>query len=428
MIRKSFLSLLLAVPGLAVAEPLPDPLTLDHALSLAANHPDVAVAEARYETSKAEADLVDAQNGFRVELYLNPRYADPYNDDSDSGYINDSMGSLSVRKRVYDFGRNSSKYSAARSRSLAHEAELLNTGKLAQLRVMRYFFDVLLADLRYMYDNEFMAHKYVRFDKARERKNLGQLSEVDVLEHETVYQDALIIRTRSQAAQSNTRARLAAILGRSGELPANVMRPEMKAVVARELPEYQKTLEEVRQHSKLLAAARLELAGAEADHVAARARRYPVLDAAVSANRYEREIGNRDSGSVELQLRVPIYQGGLASAEIASADARVRQASARLRAVELQLEQHVLDLVQRVEVLKVRVRAARVRLDYRDLVLDRNRALYEMEAQTTLGDSMAGVTEAQWQAAEAEFELVLAWAELDALRGRQFDQFQEEGK
>jgi len=79
--------------------------------------------------------------------------------------------------------------------------------------------------------------------------------------------------------------------------------------------------------------------------------------------------------------------------------------------------QTVLDLVQELENLKVERNAAKVRTNYRDLYLDRSRALYELEVNSDLGDAMTRVTEAQWLAAQVEFRLALAWARLDALTG-----------
>ncbi len=58
-----------------------------------------------------------------------------------------------------------------------------------------------------------------------------------------------------------------------------------------------------------------------------------------------------------------------------------------------------------------------MRQNYRDLYLDRSRALYELEVRTDLGDAMARSTEAQWLAAQADYRLLLAWARLDALTG-----------
>ncbi|MDH3280652.1 MAG: TolC family protein, partial [Gammaproteobacteria bacterium] len=54
---------------------------------------------------------------------------------------------------------------------------------------------------------------------------------------------------------------------------------------------------------------------------------------------------------------------------------------------------------------------------YRALAVDRARALYELEVRTTLGESMARLTEAQWRFAQTEFDTALVWAQLSALTG-----------
>jgi hypothetical protein len=61
----------------------------------------------------------------------------------------------------------------------------------------------------------------------------------------------------------------------------------------------------------------------------------------------------------------------------------------------------------------------RALLDYRDLYLDRSRALYEMEVKTDLGDSMVEVSEARLKFAKVKFNTALTWARLDALIGNE---------
>ena len=151
---------------------------------------------------------------------------------------------------------------------------------------------------------------------------------------------------------------------------------------------------------------------------AERARRRPVLTAEGEAAWYEREFNSRDELRATLNLRIPLYQGGEDSAAIAAGLARLHEQQARLARAELDLRQTVLDLVQEAETRKVERAAAQVKVGYRDLYLDRSRALYELEVRTDLGDAMTQMTTAQWEAAQAEFRLALSWAKIDALTGR----------
>ncbi|WP_052348269.1 TolC family protein [Imhoffiella purpurea] len=106
-----------------------------------------------------------------------------------------------------------------------------------QLDVMERYFDVLLADQSFAADSEAMAVAYVQFDRARARAELGQFSELRVLELEAIYQKYLHRRTASQIAQQQTRALLAVSLGDIGELPRDLAAPSLPPL-PETLPEF----------------------------------------------------------------------------------------------------------------------------------------------------------------------------------------------
>lgn len=150
---------------------------------------------------------------------------------------------------------------------------------------------------------------------------------------------------------------------------------------------------------------------------AEQARRRPVLSAELEAAEYRRALASRNDLRATLNLRLPLYQGGETDAALALAAGEVAVREARLQQLEHELKQAVLDLVQQLEALKVKRDTARRRVAYRDLYLDRSRALYELEVRTDLGDALTRLTEAQWLAAKADYEMALTWARLDALTG-----------
>ncbi|MEF3193885.1 MAG: transporter, partial [Halothiobacillaceae bacterium] len=76
------------------------------------------------------------------------------------------------------------------------------------------------------------------------------------------------------------------------------------------------------------------------------------------------------------------------------------------------------ELALDIDVLRKAAAGDKVREDYRELYLDRSRALYEMEVSTDLGDSMVQMSDARLRSMRTLFALSLAWAELDALLGR----------
>lgn len=397
--------------------PLPQPLTLAAALArLDAPHPALEAARAARDTAAAE--LMAARVPMRPGLALewSPRTVKPAAG-SDRRQVDDSFTRLSLNQRLYDFGATAAARRAAGARLAARRAGLLDARQRRYLDIMGAFFDVLLADLRYEVDNQDMAYRYVRFDHGRERARLGALSPVDLKALEHRYQQALLRRTEAEKRQLSTRLRLALLLDRPGEPPADLVAPELPGN-DRPPPEFEALWKAVAAAHPHLDALRRQVAAARAALDAARARRRPVLSAALEFSDYARDIRSRNTAVAGLRLHVPLYQGGAVRAAVAAARARLRSREAALKGAEYTLRQAVLDLVQRIETLQVQRRAARVRLDYREMNLDRARAVYDLEQRSTLGDAMTRLSEAQWQAARVEYALALAWAELEALRGR----------
>lgn len=409
------LLLFMAQPTLAQSPPpLPSPLTLGQALALADEpHPDLDVARADVERARARVQEQESRQGTRAYLDLIPEWVNP---STGGGGTNDSRARILLSKQLTDFGRTRALESAAQDEVAGRELAFLDARQRRRLEIMARFFDVLLADLRYSVDNEEMARRYVDYDKTRERHALGQVSEVELLEYENRYREALITRTESQKRQSSTRLQLAHALNRPEQLPGELVAPRL-TVLDREIPDYKALSEDARKASPVVAALRKETDAARASLSAERARSRPTLNAEIEAAEYERALSGRNDFRAGLNLRVPLYQGGEVDAAVTRAAADLAGREARLRKAEHDLQQTVLDAVQELEALKVRREAAKQRLAFRDLYLDRARALYEMEVQANLGDAMVRLTEAQWLAAKADYELALAWARVDALTG-----------
>ena len=396
--------------------PLPSPLTLTQALAHADDvHPDIELAKARMDLSQAQADATRASTGLEIKGQILPQYVERANPLLD--FVNtDHQAHLIITKRLYDFGASAAQRDAADSLLASSSLDYLDVRQKRRLEIMRRFFDVLLADLRYMVDNEAMAHAYVNYDRIRERHQLGQISEVDLAAAETRYREFLVSRNKSQIEQRASRQRLANALNRPGELSDKLERPPLNGN-EREIPDFDEMLTAVLQSNPNVQRLRQEVAAAEAALVAEKKQSGPTLDAEFQTSYYERVDGSRDKVRAALNLRIPIYQGGRDDADVAKVQALLLGKQAELKKAEFDLRQQLLDLVQKLELLKVEQQTARTRSDYRDLYLDRSRALYEMEAEVTLGDAMTKMTEAQWRAAQVEFDLAIAWAQLDAMRG-----------
>jgi len=412
--------LLVICPGLTSgADAIPNPLTLSQALSYADKpHPDLDLVNAEGLLAEAEYEKASARYGLSVDANVIPRLSDPLaGEDAKDGFVNDSYAQLVFTRRLYDFGRTSALEKAAQEKINNYKIQVLDVKQKRRLLIMQRFFNVILSDLRYAVENENMSQLYVQFDKARERHKLGQLSDLDVKKLEHLYQQALIKRKASELRQSSSRGLLGLALNQPGVYPAELTMPDLTQIINRPFPDFEKLESRIFKTSPVFLSAQKELEQASLRLQAARAIRYPVLSAQAKASKYEREIGSNNAGEIGLTLNIPLYQGGADRAAIMMEQGHVQKARAKLEKTRLEMYLVLSDLSQRLEQLKTDYKAARIQLEYRDLQVDLNQGLYEMEVQTTLGESMAQVAKAKWQVKKTEIDYALVWAEIDALQG-----------
>ena len=415
-----FLPVLLSAPAAGAEppsepQPLPQPLTLAQALALAeGTHPELESARAGLALADAETAFAESRMGVRAFLDLTPQTVQPA---SESGFTDGSRARLVVTKPLYDFGRTGAQTRAAAAATGAASERLADTRARRRMTVMSRFFDVVLADLRYAVDNETMASAFVGFDRARDRHSLGQLSDIELLEREHRFQEARSRRAESLARQRTTRVQLALALNRPDAIPADVTAPVAIPAWTREPPEFGEVWPRVRAQHPVLRALRREVDAARETVAAERARKHPLLSAEAEAGYYARELASRDERRAALNLHVPLLQGGEDRAVLARAQAQLREREARLAQADHEAHAQTWELLQEIETLRTQREGAKVRSSYRDLYLDRARALYELERQTDLGDAMIRNTEAAWLAAQIDYRLALAWARLAALTG-----------
>lgn len=398
-------------------QPLPEPLTLNQALQLAdPGHPVLRAARADKDASAAALDATRADTGVNVDLVGEALYVEPSDVAPDQSH-NDSRAGLEVSKKLYDFGVSAAREAASESQLQGDELRLVASRQQHQLQVLERYLDVLLADHQYRTAVEEVVITYVRRDKLRDRHELGQVSDIELLEVESTFAEQDSRRNAARARQRLTRALLGEALGRPRASPRTLAEPD-PALIDRELPELNQLLERVQSNNPELLAARADWQASQSSLAASRGGRRPVLTGRVGAYQYEKEFGSRDRWRAGIELKWPLYSGGLVSAEKSRALAQQERAHADLDLLAIQLRERATALWEKVQVLQNERKAALARMDYRELYLDRSRAEYELEVTTDLGDAMAKSTEARQQLAEAEYGLLMTWAELDILQGR----------
>jgi outer membrane protein TolC len=412
MRRSAWIVLVACVlPPVAMAEPL----TLEEALAaVAAPHPDRRMAESDLAMARADREQVSSRQDFNLFLDGALRTGRL---PGQTEWRADNIGRIVARKPLLDFGRTSQAVEAADQEIAARQAALFNVENLRRLDIMARYFDVLLADMQYGADNEFLAVTYVDWDKTKNRFELGQVSKPELLKLEASFQDVRERRNASLQRLRISRQKLANAMNRPGQLATELAEPVLKDN-ARQIPDYDTLLPWVMTKNPRVQILQAQVAAADARIAAIRAERNPTLDAEVIGGVYSRETITRDEVSAGLVFNIPLYQGARVDARVARAWAQKERAAAELEKLKLDLSETLLVTVQEIEWLRGSSRgAADKQIEYRDWALERARAEYELEMKTNLGSSMAEIQMAQLRRKQVEYRLALALARLEALSG-----------
>jgi outer membrane protein TolC len=305
---------------------------------------------------------------------------------------------------------------------------LFHVQSLRRIDIMARYFDVLLADMQYAADNEFMAVAYVSWDNAKDRFKVGQLSHPELLKLEAEYQNIRERREASLKAVRSTRQKLAHAMYRPGNLPTELAEPVLSGN-AQPVAEYESMLPWVMEKNPRVQALQSQLAAADARIAAVRAERNPLLDAEVVGADYSRISNTRDNISAGLVFLIPLYQGGRVDAQVARELAQRERSSAELEKLKLELADSLLATLQEIEWLRGSSRvAADKQIEYRDWALERSRAEYELELKTNLGTSMAETQMAALRRKQVDYQLALALARLEAMSGGSLPPVEGTGK
>lgn len=402
--------------SVATVDALPEPLTLEYALSMAqGQHPSLQRMDASIQRSIADTQLIDSSDNLEVKLEGQVRWIEPSKVAPDQSSDDHRLG-LIASKKLYDFGQQESRTQAATFDVENQRLRYTQAKQEHRIEVMRRFFDVLLADLKFYRYNEEMAVAYIQWDRKKERLRLKQAIDVDVLALETEYQKIRRLRYHSEAMQRQTRARLAAALNRPGSLPSTLAQPDL-AILDNKLPDVEKLQQQALQNNFSLQAMRKTIAAAQASVEAARNSYSPSLTGKVEAYTYSREIGSSDAWRAGVILDVPLYTGKRHDAVLKQAKANEYQHQAQLKEAEYNITQAVLETWLKIDTLRLQREEMQTLASYEEVALDQSRALYELEIKADLGKAMVRVSEAEYQVKQTDYEMAIAWERLKLLTG-----------
>ncbi len=406
-------------PLLAEFRPIPEPLTLAEALTFAeSDHPDLQLASTMVGQSQARLAQARDEQGWRVDLNGRIRWKSLQNQPGKEW--DDHQLSLSARKPLYDFGRSALTESIAGERVAMDEVALSQTLSDKKLEIMERFFAVLLADLQRTVDDEAMTIAFLRHQKKVDQEITGDYSELDLLQDESTFEDARVRMKQSEMVQRLTRQRLAEAMNRPGEVPSSLIAPAVTPdQVLSKLQNVKQLQQQAQQDNPELHQARQQVRVAEQHVELARLGGAPEIDAAVEVLDHAFVTGSKDRWRASIEFAVPLWDGGVNRQEVAESREALRAARATLEQLKRTVDDEVSRNVLELQVLEAQWRADQVAIDYREVELERNRALYEQEQQSNLGDALVGISKSHLRTAESRFKAMLIQARLNRLMGKE---------
>lgn len=403
---------------------IPEPLKLSDALLFSQEaHPSLSTANFNVQSAINFKNQAESQNDTKAFLEGRLRYIEP-SAIADNQSNDDHRAGIIVSKTLYDFGLSNANI---RSAELGVKTQELNRKRIIlerRFEIMKKFFDVILADMNFYRYNEEMATAFIGLDRIRDRLELGQASDIDVMKQDVEYNRVRYLRIKSQNEQRATRAKLAVAMGRPGELATTVSKPVLEKIT-KKLPEVEILQQRALKNNYQLQALHTHLLSARSNVELARKSDNPTLSLEAGSYAYSRDTKSHDELQVGLVLRVPIFGGNKSDVAIAKALNKVHLIEADIALVKTKIASSILSQWLEFDSLKGKLLQMKALTDYREIYLDRSRALYEMEVKTDLGDAMVRVSEAEREYLQTQYQMMLAIAKLELDVGQELEGLSE---
>ena len=400
--------------------PIPEPLGLSDALLFSKEpHPNLSTADYTLQSARNLKREAETQNNLNAFLEGRLSYIEPSSLHENQSH-DDHRAGIVVSKTLYDFGRSEASLDSADHGIKTQELNRSRVIVERRLEIMTRFFDVILADMNFYRYNEEMATEFIKLDRLRDRLKLGQKSDIDIMKQDVEYNRVRYLRIKSQNEQRITRAKLAVAMGRPGELADTVSKPVLDKIRIK-LPEVEQLQELALKNNSLLKVLYSKLLAARSNVNFARNSDSPTLSLEAGSYAYSRELKSHDELQVGLTLRVPLFGGAKSDVATAKALNKVHLIEADIALVKTKVASSILNQWLEFDSLKGKLLQMKASTDYREIYLDRSRALYEMEVKTDLGDSMVRVSEAEREYLKTQYEMMLAITKLELDIGQELE-------
>ena len=421
-----FLALAVAATQATGTEaPALPPLTLEQALDLARQNPQLAQAQS--SVMQAQGQVGIARSGFLPAGSANAKAGWTASNlgASPSSVLYDTYSaSITLNQTLWDFGRTLGAYLAARDQERAARAGVDAAWNAVELNVRTAYYTVLATEALVAVADQTVASNQRQLDLARAQFEVGQRPRFDVTTADVNLQQSLISQITAHDGVILTRIALSQAVGqdvsrRALLLPA--VPQDIDLDVSRLMAEALSARPDLR-------AAELQISAADQSLSAARSAWYPILGASASYlwnnSRYPVAGGlpapDSNSWNILGTLTWPFLNGGADMGRVDVQAGVLASSRASRDLLLLQVRTDVEQAVTTVNEARARRAVARklVGQAKENLELAEGRYQAGLGAIIDVTTSQTSYTFAQAQEVKAAFDLAGAWAQLQYAIGR----------
>jgi outer membrane protein len=392
-------------------------MTLDEALQLARQNPQIAqaqslVTQARGQVAVARAGFLPTASAYAsvAGTTLNP------GPQPTSTFYPLYGANITLSQTIWDFGRTLGAYQAARDIELASRSNVDATWQSVELEVRTAFYTVLGFEAAVDVARQSLDLNQKTLAVAQGGFDVGTKPRSDVTKANSDVENAKVTLLNAETAVIQARITLAQVVGRDLGTTTLVF-PELPSSGSPDATaEFQKAL----QNRPDLRAAELQLSAAGESLDAARSAWYPILGAQGTARWNGTSFPLVDNWTVTGTLTWPFLNGGADSGRVEFQRGQQQQVQAQRDLLLLQIRADVDSAVAGVIQSSAQREAARSAVTWSKENLDLYQGRYTAGLSTIVDLSIAQQTFAsnQFGVVSANFDLASAWARLKKATGQ----------
>ncbi|MBB1485306.1 TolC family outer membrane protein [Oceanospirillum sediminis] len=398
---------------------------LEQALQAAMQHdPELRVAYMTFQADKEEVLLakgnllpsITFSASHRYEdsdnVYTDPDNAGYYNDDlaRSTGKLNDSTWQVSLRQPLFDLGRYY-EYKSVQSFVDGADYRYQRAEQDLTYRLAERYLAVLLGAQQVFLNKEKLAALEANLVQVEREFALGVGDQLNVLEVKARRDLARSDLLQAQSHLSDAETLLENMTGERYTVPADWVENGHKVEYNPPLGSESEWLEKVKLNRSVLAA-ESKIRQSELDVKTRNAGHYPTVNLNLSyMDRHSDDFQRKREDLVaQVELNVPLYQGGKTQAAIRQADARLNAEQARTEYIESEAYQQVRLAYSRMSSLNERLAALSESSESGQLYLDaaiRGHSL-NLRTQVDVLDARTTLVDTQLRYAETLNQYLLA--------------------